>query len=309
MNYIFGPVPSRRLGYSLGVDPIPRKTCSFDCIYCEIGRTTHKTMERRPYLPIGPILEELQDALSKIEALDFVTVSGSGEPTLHSGLGELISGIKAITSFPVAVITNGSLFHEEAVRSALSQADVVIPSLDAVEESVYQVINRPVGRLSLSAIQEGLIAFRNSYAGKLWLEILLVRGINDNPGHLEGLRDFIKILGPDKVQLNTVIRPPVEDYAYPLTSAQLQDAQAILGDRVEIIANFSRPSLSAQGVPWGEEILDMIGRRPCTAQDLAMAVGIPVEEVISFMNQLIAEGKGIYEVFDRKGFYRKAGTS
>jgi wyosine [tRNA(Phe)-imidazoG37] synthetase (radical SAM superfamily) len=307
MKFIFGPVPSRRLGISLGIDPIPFKTCSYDCIYCETGKTTLKTIERKPYHQAGVILEELRQVLAQSSALDFITISGSGEPTLNTELGELISGIREQTSIPLAVITNGSLLIQPEVREALAHAQVVIPSLDAVEESIFQVVNRPHPKLSLPAIKEGLLKFREGFPGKLWLEILLVRGINDDHRHLKAMRSFIEVLKPDKVQLNTVVRPPLEEYAAPLNQDQLLKAAEILGERVEMISHFSKPPASPAGLPAGDEILEMIGRRPCTSEDVALALGMPTEEVISVLNQLMAENKAAYTVFNRKGFYRRKG--
>ena len=190
MGQIFGPVPSRRLGFSLGVDVIPLKTCTYNCIYCQLERTTQKTLRRAEYVAVEPILQELQHVLSLGQNIDYITFSGSGEPTLNAKLGEMIREIREMTSIPVAVLTNGSLLSEREVREDLSAADLVIPSLDAVSEEAFQRVNRPHGRLKIGAIIEGLKVFRRAFQGQLWLEIMFVKGINDTPEEIARMREY-----------------------------------------------------------------------------------------------------------------------
>ncbi|MGE4565096.1 MAG: radical SAM protein, partial [Victivallaceae bacterium] len=178
-NYIFGPVPSRRLGRSLGIDLIPYKICSYDCIYCQLGRTTTKTMTRREYLPIDEIIAGIERKLKETCEFDYITLSGSGEPTLHSGLGVLIEAIKKLTRKPLAVITNGSLLKDAAVRAELMAADVVMPSLDAGTQEYFETVNRPCPGLLLDDVVDGLAHFSREFKGKLWLEVFLLGGSFD----------------------------------------------------------------------------------------------------------------------------------
>jgi wyosine [tRNA(Phe)-imidazoG37] synthetase (radical SAM superfamily) len=211
---VFGPKRSRRLGRSLAVDVIPRKTCPLDCVYCELGRTDHLTLERKEYVRADAVLEELREVLRNQEGeIDYITLSASGEPTLNSKLGEIIREIKRMTTIPVAVLTNGVLLFREDVRKDLLAADVVLPSLDAVSDHAFEAINRPHGRLDIEEVIDGLIAFRREFTGQIWLEILLVKGINDTPEELALLKSASERIGPDIIHLNTVVRPPAEGWA------------------------------------------------------------------------------------------------
>jgi len=169
--YVYGPVPSWRLGRSLGVDVIPFKICSFNCIYCETGRTTDLTVERKKYVSKAPVIEELKAFLSKRKNIDYITFSGSGEPTLNSKIGGMISEVKKLTDIPVAILTNSSLFSREEVRRELREADVVLPSLDVVSQSLFESLNRPHPSLKIEEIIDGLIEFRKEFKNKIWLEV------------------------------------------------------------------------------------------------------------------------------------------
>ena len=229
-KYIFGPVPSRRLGRSLGVDLVPYKTCTLDCIYCDLGRTTNKTTSRQSFVSPKEIQRELELTLSVLDKKpDFITLSGSGEPTLNNNIGQIIRGIKEITSIPVAILTNSSLLSLDEVRRDLSEADVVLPSLDAITPALFEYINRPHASLRIEEIISGLIQFRKQYRGQIWLEILFCRGVNDGKDEVEKLKKVIEKIEPDRVQLNTPVRPPAEDFAFPLTLAQLEEIRERLG--------------------------------------------------------------------------------
>jgi wyosine [tRNA(Phe)-imidazoG37] synthetase (radical SAM superfamily) len=179
---LYGPVPSRRLGRSLGIDLVPSKICTYDCVYCQIGRATVKTLLRKEHIPKEDVLDEVKAfLLEKDSSFDHFSLSGSGEPTLHSEIRFIIEGIKALSSVPVAVITNGSLLYDEKVREDLLQADIVLPSLDAVSYEVFMKINRPHPAISAEKVIEGMVAFRKTYKGKIWLEILFCKGVNDSP--------------------------------------------------------------------------------------------------------------------------------
>ena len=211
LRRVFGPVPSRRLGISLGLDVIPYKTCSLDCLYCECGRTTELTCERRRFFPPQELVDELGALLPAIPRLDHMTFSGSGEPTLNSDLGGMIAAIKRIAATPLAVLTNGTLLGRADVRRDLLAADVVLPSLDAATAPGFARINQPAAGIDIWGVIAGLEAFRDEYAGKIWMEVFILKGVNDGEAELAALEAALRRVCPDKVQLNTLDRPP----AYP----------------------------------------------------------------------------------------------
>ena len=207
-EHIFGPVPSRRLGRSLGIDLVPSKTCTYDCLYCQVGRTTEKTTARKSWMPVDEIIAELKNKL--LTKPDFITLSGSGEPTLYSDCGLLIEKIKQITDVPVAVITNGSLLFMPQVREDLKRADVVMPTLVAGDEETFKKINRPTPEITFDKMLQGLIDFRREFTGKYWLEVFIIAGLNDSDEQIDKIAKCIDKIRPDKVQINTVTRPPAE---------------------------------------------------------------------------------------------------
>ena len=226
---------SRRLGRSLGVDVIPAKTCPLNCIYCEVGRTTRLTLQRKEFVPAREVIREVSNAVEHFPHIDYITFSGSGEPTLNSALGEMISSIKRIISIPVAVLTNGVLLHDREVRAALMDADVVLPSLDAATPVVFRRINRPHPRLNLAEIIDGLIEFRQEYSGKIWLEILFARDVNDSPEEVDRIKEAIGRIKPDRVQIHTVTRPPAERNVEPVSADFLRTVHHRLGEGCEIL--------------------------------------------------------------------------
>lgn len=303
MAHLFGPVPSRRLGLSLGVDLVPRKTCPYDCLYCEVGPTTHQTLERRWY-HVDAIIRELGAYLEAPWPVpDFITLAGSGEPTLNLGLGRIIGAIKGFSAMPVAVLTNGALLAVPEVRRELAAADLVLPSLDAAREETFKMINRPLPGLSLGLVLSGLQAFRRDYAGQIWLEVMLLKGINDGEADLAALRQAIGRIAPDKVQLNTAVRPVVEDAARPLTLPEMAAAAAFLGAGVEVIAACDR-SAAGPGRISDAVFLEMLGRRPMTAPDLAQALGLPLAQVLRRLKQLCESGLISRDLYQDQGFYR-----
>jgi wyosine [tRNA(Phe)-imidazoG37] synthetase (radical SAM superfamily) len=303
MAHLFGPVPSRRLGRSLGVDLIPPKTCSYDCIYCEVGPTTRQTCRRFPY-QIEAIIRELTDHLQEVTPEpDIITLAGSGEPTLNLGLGRIISAIKAMTKIPVAVLTNGSLLYLPEVRRDLAAADVVLPSLDAARAETYQAINRPLPELTLDLLLAGLTALRREYRGRIWLEVMLLAGLNDTEAELEPLRRILGELAPDKIQLNTAVRPVVEASARPLRRGEMEAVGAYLEGPVEVIASFNREDVV--GSPGSDEdFVEMLSRRPMTAADLAEALGLPLVQVVARLKRLQDSGRIIHDRYHDQVFYR-----
>ena len=237
MNYVYGPIPSQRLGQSLGIDPIPFKTCNWNCVYCQLGRTTPLTNQRRDYIPPDAILSEVRTVLAAYPpgAIDWVSFVGSGEPTLHLSLGFMIKQVKAMTTIPVAVITNGSLLYRDDVRTDLLAADAVLPTLVAGEAELYRAINRPWPELTFERLVEGLLAFRQVYRGKLWVEVMLIRNLNDTEAALQALASVLRRIGPDAVHLTLPIRPPAEAWVRPPSEEGLLRATAILGASAQIV--------------------------------------------------------------------------
>jgi wyosine [tRNA(Phe)-imidazoG37] synthetase (radical SAM superfamily) len=302
MAYLFGPVNSRRLGLSLGVDLIPRKTCPYDCIYCEVGPTTRQTGERLEY-DTEAIIAELAAYLAAPEAeLDFITLAGSGEPTLNLGIGRIIRAIKEMTKTPVAVLTNGALLYLPEVRRELLAADVILPTLVSAREETWRAINRPLPEMSLERILEGLEALRREYRGQIWLEIMVLKGLNDSEEELSALRRVIKRLAPDRVQLNTAVRPGVEAAARPLTQEEMAAVAAFLGEGAEVIASCSRAADAGSDIS-DARLLSMLSRRPMTAADLAQALGLPLEVVEARLQCLGEAGLISHKYHRNQDFY------
>lgn len=285
MKYVFGPVPSRRLGRSLGIDLIPFKTCSYDCIYCQLGRTTEKTVDRHEWVPWEAVLEEIRCSLDS--SPDYITLSGSGEPTLHADLGTLISRIKAITSLPVAVLTNGSLLWRGDVRQDLQEADLVIPSLDAGDDLRFRHINRPCTLLSFEQIIDGLIAFREEFKGQYWLEVFLLGGYTSVVHEAEKIAAYARQIRPDRIQLNTVTRPPAESFAESVLSSQLVRFANLFQPRAEVIADYPRSSNGTPHHSAVEDILNTLRRRPCRLDDIVAAHGLHRNEAIKSLDELV----------------------
>ena len=310
LKYIFGPVPSRRLGRSLGIDLVPYKTCTFDCIYCDLGKTTCKTVSRQSYVPPEEIQGELELTLSVLEKKpDYISLSGSGEPTLNNNIGQIIRKIKEVTSIPIAVLTNGSLLSLEEVRNDLLGADLVVPSLDAITPILFEYINRPHPNLKIEEIISGLIQFRKQYLGQIWLEILFCRGANDGKEEVEKFKGVIEKVQPDRVQLNTPVRPPAEDFAFPLTLGQLEEIRERLGEKAEIISEFAAPLGEEFNSVKDTEILNLIKRRPCTAEDISKALGLHLNEVVKYLEKLIKEGVVHYRMYEHHGYYESVLTN
>ncbi len=239
MKHIFGPIKSRRLGSSLGINLTPYKTCTFDCVYCQLGKTTVKTKEKKEYIPAADILEELKNWFannsSEAKNLGYITFSGSGEPTLNVKIGQLIAEIKKITAVPVAVLTNASLLYDASVRRQVLTADLIMPSLNAVVPEVFQKLNRPHEELNLEEIIQGLRDLRKEFRGKIWLEVMLASGINDDIRYIKKLKEVIEEINPDKIQLNSPVRTITEPDITAVDRKKLEKIKEILGDKCEII--------------------------------------------------------------------------
>jgi wyosine [tRNA(Phe)-imidazoG37] synthetase (radical SAM superfamily) len=310
-KYLFGPVPSRRLGMSLGVDLIPHKVCSFNCVYCECGPTTNLTTERKEYVPVEQVEKELRHFFDNNPEPDYITFSGAGEPTLNSRMGEVVNFIKKNWQhIPLAVLTNGSLLIDKKIRDEISIADVVLPSLDAASEKTFCKINRPFYKINIKDYIRGLIEFRKEYKGQIWLEVFILPHYNDNKRDVELLKEAFLRIKPDIIQINTLDRPgTVKD----LRAANREEMQKIRDawnlDNVEIISSVSkRKDIKSYRKDVETAILETIARRPCTADDLAEIIGTHVNEISKYLGVLEEENK-IETIRQERGiFYKRKGS-
>ena len=305
MQYLFGPVPSRRLGMSLGVDLVPCKVCSLDCIYCQVGRTTQHTLERKSYVPIEPLITELNRFLGNPMHLDYITLSGAGEPTLNRDMGRLIRTIKQETSIPVALITNSTLFYREDVRQEACLADLVIPSLDAPDPKTFERINRPVAGLTFEQVLEGLVLFSQGYQGRLWLEIFLIESINTHEHHIEQFRRCIQTIAPDRVQLNTAVRPTAEDHIKALPHDQMERIARMIGPDCEIVASAPNTTGVSHAAIDEDRVLSMLRRHPCSMDQLCTGLGVHIEQAQALIDKLESQKKITSEKLGDGVFYRE----
>ncbi|MHC4290128.1 MAG: radical SAM protein [Planctomycetota bacterium] len=303
-KYLFGPVPSRRLGRSLGVDILPLKTCTQNCIYCQLGKDAPTTLQRKEYAPIESVLTELKTKIAGGLEADFITISGSGEPTLHSGLGILINRIRELTRIPIAVITNGTLLTDPGVRADCCLADAVLPSLDAGDAETFSKMNHPHPNLGFEQFVDGLIHFRAEYAGQIWLEVFFCDGVNTDPASVQNIARQIRRINPDKVQINTSVRPIVHAEAVRVSESRLHEIAAALGDSVEVITDFSKHTATADRTADPQVVLEMLRRRPCTLDDLSGGLGLSKERVATTLLQLQDRSEIIIETIDQKNYYK-----
>lgn len=291
MKHVFGPVPSRRLGRSLGIDVIPHKTCTFDCVYCECGATTNMTCSRAEFFPLSALLDELEENLSVLRSKpDIVTLSGAGEPTLYARTGQLIREAKRLSGLPVAVITNSSLLYRSDVREELLEADIVLPSLDTTLDGTFRLLNRPHEECDLPSIMKGLETFLERFRGKALFEILLLEGFNADDENLSGLREITRRLRLDSIQINTAVRPGTEKDIEPLDRAALERIAAGFGPRAEVIAGARGKAAGREDHAIRERIIALLRRRPCTSADIGGALGIPAPETAKMIDLLVREG-------------------
>lgn len=306
-RYLFGPVPSRRLGNSLGVDMVPKKVCSLNCVYCESGKTTKLTSDRMEYIPFDRIILELEDYFANSADPDYITFSGSGEPTLNKRIGDLIRFIKdKKPGIPVAVITNGTLLFDARLREELMPADLVLPSLDAASQEVFERINRPDPELEIATIIDGLAKFSHSFRGSIWLEVFVLPGYNDSEKELLAIRDAIQNIGPERVQLNTLDRPGVQQGLRAASSAELKRVLSLWHlDNAEIIAAAShRKKIDAFNKNVESSILSTLSRRPCTLDDLENMLGLTAMEINKYLDILEAENRISHVMQSRGIFYQ-----
>ncbi len=287
-RYLFGPVPSRRLGRSLGVDLIPYKTCSFDCVFCQLGRTTKKTLDRAEYVKVSEVCEELKSWFKEKNKADCVTLAGSGEPTLNSRFEDVIEFIKTHSELKCVVLTNGSTLCFPEVRKALCLADIVKVSLSCWDDGSFFKINRPHRCISFDALVEGEIKFREEYKGILLLEVFLIKGVNDRREDVKKIADLVERIKPDKVHLNTAVRPTAEPIKR-VSDEELKELSKLFNSNTEPIGNFScKDRLCSKATK--EEVLNILKRRPCTVDEVSRSIGINRSEVVKYINILLQDG-------------------
>ncbi|MBN2043554.1 MAG: radical SAM protein [Anaerolineales bacterium] len=291
MQYVFGPVPSRRLGQSLGIDTIPLKTCNWNCVYCQLGRTKPLCNQRKDYIPIHEILAQIKTALKRHTAgeIDWITFVGSGEPTLHAGIGYLIKEVRSLTNIPVAVITNGSLLFLKSVRDALRQADAVLPGLDAGTPELYKKLNRPHPDITFDRYIGGLVEFRQEYRGKLWVEVMLVKDLNDTAKALERIACQIEKIRPDKIHIGLPTRPPAEKWVFPPTEEGVLRAIEILGNVAEVASPLEGKFDIREADNIVDAILAIIIRHPMSEEQLLESLAdFPEEKQAEILENLQA---------------------
>lgn len=297
-KYIYGPVPSRRLGLSLGVDIVPAKVCTLDCVYCQVGRTTEKSTVRQDFLDIEAVLSELHERLKEGVKADYITIGGSGEPTLHLRLGQLIDGIRELTDTPVAILTNGTLLYREDVRAECARADVVIPSLDAGDAVVFEAVNRPAPDISIEKLVLGLCRFRDEFGGQIWLEVFLIPAVNTAPEQIEKIKTLICRIRPDKVQLNSAVRPAAEKDIEPASAETLAAIAREIGEKCEVVGGAPAGCGDHRMARTEEDVVSMLKRRPCSIRDLCAGLGMNHGEAVKQIARLQERG-GI--VSERRG--------
>jgi wyosine [tRNA(Phe)-imidazoG37] synthetase (radical SAM superfamily) len=289
-NYLYGPVPSRRLGRSLGVDIVPFKTCTLDCIYCQLGKTPSKTIKRAEYVPVEDVLAELKGRLDAGLQADYITLGGSGEPTLHTGIARLITGIKKLTSTPVALLTNGTLFYIPQVRADCAGADVILPSLDAGDEATFDKVNRPIAEVTFGRLVNGLCALRDEYKGQIWLEVFCIEGFNTDNPQIARIAEAIKRIRPDKVHLNTAVRPTAEPGIEKIPPEELLGIARQLGPNCEVIADYLSSQCGKAPEEISQTLLSMLKRRPCSLDDICASLGLEPADVTKYLNDLTKRG-------------------
>ncbi len=306
-KFCFGPVPSRRLGRSLGIDILPKKTCNLNCIYCEIGEGTNYVTSPNEYYPVNEIIQEIDSIIESNIPFDILTFTASGEPTLYSKLGELILFAKKKTPKPVAALTNATLFHLEEVRNQLSNADILLPSLDAAREETFRKLNRPAASVILKDIISGLKEIRKSFKGLIWLEVLLVKGINDSEEEIQALKKVIDEINPHKIQLNTIVRPPAVIWAKPVSMERLHEIRDYLGYNAEIIVDFRPKSIILRDDIKANDILEVLKRRPMRFYDIESIFALDKHKLMSILDELSDNKKIDSRIHNNEVFYFNKG--
>ena len=291
-RHLFGPVASRRFGRSLGVDLVPFKTCTFDCVFCQLGPTQARGDRRGDFVPVDEVTAELDDWYRSDGRADVVTLAGSGEPTLHTRFGDVLRYARSRSSIPVLLMTNSSLLHLPEVRAEAAAASAVKASLSAWDQESFERVNRPDPGARFDRVMEGLRAFRGEFKGSLWIEVFLVRGWNDAPDHVRRIAALVRTVKPDRIHLNTVVRPPAETSAAAVPPERMAELALLFEPRAEPVENAVAPHAVAETATSPEEaIVGLVQRHPCTVPQLAASLGVAEEEASRAVNGLVAAGR------------------
>jgi len=282
-------VPSRRLGRSLGVDLVTLKTCSYNCVFCQVGRTPHTTRERAEYVPVADVIAEIKDWLDAGGSADVITLSGSGEPTLHLRFGEVLERIRSLTTIPTVLLTNGSLLHLPAVWEGARHASIVKVSLSAWDQTSFEIVNRPDPGLRFEDVVAGLRRFRAEFSGELWLEVFALGGVNADEDGMRRIAAIARGIRPDRIHLNTVVRPPAEATAVPVSVAALERLAGLFAPRAEVVASF-KPDSKLEWQATEQDVLGLLRRRPCTVEDASGSLDIRPERLQRIFDRFVAEG-------------------
>jgi wyosine [tRNA(Phe)-imidazoG37] synthetase (radical SAM superfamily) len=289
-SYLFGPVPSRRLGRSLGIDLVPFKTCSLNCLFCQLGESPATTLTRAEYIPLDDVLKEIDIWLRDDGQADILTLSGSGEPTLHNRFGQVLQHIKAVSSLPTALLTNGTLLDRAEVRDAAACADIVKATLSSWDQSSFQRIHRPHNDLSFQNVVNGQRTFAEGFSGRLLVEVFLLPGINDSLEQVRRIAALVQDLQPYRVQLNTAVRPPADDSVRPVPLERLRELATVFEPAAEIIASFRTAEHETESLD-PERLLNLLHRRPCTVEDMSAVFNVSPQQIAEPLQSLIQSGQ------------------
>ena len=303
-QYLFGPVPSRRLGRSLGIDLTPFKRCSFDCVFCQLGCTTHLATDRKEFVPFDDVCSEFDRWLTTDGAADYITFAGSGEPTLYSRLGELVDFIKARTDIPVIIWSNGTLLQHPEVQQETARADIVKVSLSAWNDESFKTINRPAPDLSFGELLSGERDFRAMFSGQLWVEVFLMEGINAELRHVQQLAEIVAKIQPDKIHLNTAVRPPAEAIAKPVAREKLEGFCRYFTPTAEVIASFDPVQPDRGNEVEGEELVSLLQRHPSTATQLADLFGVETTAIHTALAPFLRKEALHTDIRDGEVYYK-----
>ncbi|MFP4249077.1 MAG: radical SAM protein [Armatimonadota bacterium] len=305
-QHLYGPVPSRRLGRSLGVDMVPMKTCCYDCVYCQLGPTTTHTSKRRAYVDVDEVMRELEVWQEAGGEADYLTFAGCGEPTLNIDVGDAMARAREMSGIPVCLLTNGALLWRKGARDAAMQADLIMPSLDAATEEMFQRINQPVKGLLIEQVIDGLKETVLEFHGDVWLEVMLVAGLNDTDDELAALGDAIGEIRPEQVQINTVVRPAPDREVQRVDNATLLRARVILGPNATVISSAWEHNVPEGAEHSEQEVLALVSYRPCTVEDVSHGLGMHPNEAIKYLQHLVSEGKLKRDDRDGEMFFVRA---
>lgn len=301
-TYLFGPVPSRRLGRSLGIDLVQFKTCTMNCVFCQLGDTTYESLERCEYVPTADVLAELTRWKEADGQADHMTLAGSGEPTLHTGFGEVLRWIKDHTGIPSVLLTNASLLHLPEVRTDACHADMVKVTLSAWDEASFQKIHRPAPGATFKQMVAGERAFRQEFSGELWMEVFIIDGVNSDAASVQSIAAIAESINPDKIHLNTAVRPPADSGVCAATPEQLAELATILGPKAEITASFKSDQAVASAVS-EEALRGLIQRHPATAEQLAHDFSLPLETIVEPLMNMVDSGTLCVEARDGERYF------